>query len=157
MAKKWVLCSCGTRNDRAGGRRKCVSCAKPLRKLPQQRHKLILREGYEPFLKAAREIHGVTDESCCACSKPRTQERHHDRDHDHTTGLPRGLLCPGDNGCNVLIAKWVTATTAAGIYAAKLGALEPDAQRWRLIAAYLRRCEDHYALYGYAREASAVG
>lgn len=143
---KYVLCrSCGHRNDRAGGRRKCTSCASPLRKLPQQRHKLVLREGYEPFVRAAREIHGVTDESCCVCGKPRSQSRHHDRDHDHTTGKPRGLACPGDTGCNVLMAKWVTAATAHGIAKAKRAAGEPDAERWALIEAYLWRVERFYA------------
>jgi hypothetical protein len=116
-----------------------------LRKLPQARHKLILRDGYAPFVRAAVEIHGVTDESCCVCGKPRTQERRHDRDHDHVTGAARGLACPGDNGCNVLMAKWVSAATACGIYEAKLAAGESDAERWRLIAAYLFRVERFYA------------
>jgi len=149
MAKKYVLCSCGTRNDRAGGRSKCVTCAKPLRKLPQQRHKLILREGYEPFLRAAREIHGVTDESCCVCGKPRPQEGHWDRDHDHITGVARGLACSGNQGCNVLMAKWVTAATARGIASAKLEAGEPDAARWLAIMRYLRRVEDFYTQTAY--------
>ena len=70
----------------------------------------------------------------------------------HTTGKPRGLACPGDNGCNVLMAKWVTAATARGIYEAKLAAGEPDAERWRLIAEYLARGERFYA----AREPSSV-
>ena len=101
VAKKYTLCKCGTRNDRIGGRTKCVNpdCGKTLRKLPQARHKAILLEGYAPFVRAAREIHGVTDESCCVCGKPRTQERRHDRDHDHVTGAARGLACPGDSGC----------------------------------------------------------
>jgi len=153
VAKKYTLCKCGTRNDRIGGRTKCVNpdCGATLRKLPQARHKLILRDGYAPFVEAAREIHGVTDESCCVCGKPRTQERRHDRDHDHVTGLPRGLACPGDNGCNVLMAKWVSAATARGIADAKYMAREHDAERWDLIAAYLLRVEQFYA-----REAVSV-
>jgi hypothetical protein len=145
MARKYVVCPAGHRNDRAGGRTRCAEaeCRLPLRKLPQQKHKLILRDGYEPFNRAAREIHGVTDESCCVCGKPRTQERHHDRDHDHITGLARGLACPGDNGCNVLMAKWVTPATARGIYEAKLAAGESDAERWRMIAEYLERVRDY--------------
>ena len=147
MGKKYTLCKCGTRNDRLGGRTKCVNpcCGLPLRKLPQAKHKAILRDGYAPFVQAAREIHGVTDESCCVCGKPRTQERRHDRDHDHVTGQSRGLACPGDNGCNVLMAKWVSARTAVGIWDAKQFAGEPDAERWRMIAEYLTRCEEFYA------------
>lgn len=147
MAKKYTLCKCGTRNDRIGGRTKCVNpdCGKPLRKLPQARHKLILRDGYAPFVRAAVEIHGVSDESCCVCGKPRPQEGHWDRDHDHTTGQARGLACSGNRGCNVLMAKWVTAATARGIADAKLQAGEPDAARWSMIAAYLERVEAFYA------------
>lgn len=119
-------------------------CGESLRKRPQQRHKLILAKGYEPFVTAAVEIHGVTDESCCVCGKPRSQDRRHDRDHDHITGAARGLACPGDNGCNILMAKWVTAATARGIADAKLTAGEQDAGRWLLIAAYLERVERFY-------------
>lgn len=146
MTKKYTLCKwCSTRNDRAGGRTKCVVCGKPLRKLPQARHKLILRDGYAPFVRAAREIHGVTDESCCVCGKPRPQEGRWDRDHDHITGVARGLACSGNQGCNVLMAKWVSAATSHGIYDAKRAASESDAERWRLIAAYLHRVERFYA------------
>ncbi len=147
MTKKYTLCKCGTRNDRIGGRTKCVNpdCGKTLRKLPQARHKLILRDGYAPFVQAASEIHGVTDESCCVCGKPRPQEGHWDRDHDHITGVARGLACNGNQGCNVLMAKWVSAATAGGIARAKTLAGEPDAMRWNMIAAYLARVENFYA------------
>jgi|SRR5882724_6094293 len=147
VARKYVLCKNGHRNDRTGGRTRCAEpdCRLPLRKLPQQRHKLILRDGYEPFVRAAVEIHGVTDESCCVCGKPRPQESHWDRDHDHITGRARGLACRGNQGCNILMAKWVSARTAAGIWDAKQFAGEPDADRWLMIAAYLARCEAHYA------------
>lgn len=146
LPRKYVACPCGTRNDRIGGRTKCVNCDRPLRKLPQQKHKAVLREGYAPFVEAATTIHGVTDESCCnyACAKPRTLERRNDRDHDHRTGEARGLLCPGDNGCNVLLAKWITAATARGIADAKLASGEPDAARWDGLAGYLMRVQLHY-------------
>lgn len=147
MARKYVNCPAGHRNDRVGGRTKCatVECGLPLRKRPVQRHKAILAQGYAPFVQAAVEIHGVTDESCCVCGKPRSQERHHDRDHDHVTGEARGLACPGDTGCNVLMPKWMTAATARGIADAKRTAGEPDAGRWEMIAAYLARVESFYA------------
>jgi hypothetical protein len=145
MARKYVVCPAGHRNDRAGGRTKCATCERPLRKLPQQKHKLILRDGYGPFVQAAREIHGVSDESCCVCGKPRPQDSHHDRDHDHITGVARGLACRGNQGCNILMAKWVSASVARAIHLAKLEGLEPDAERWRMIADYLERVETHYA------------
>lgn len=141
-----MLCSCGTRNDRAGGRRKCVNCSKPLPKRRVPKHALTLRDqSYAAYVEVAREIHGVTDESCCVCGKPRPQERHHDRDHDHVTGQPRGLACGGNRGCNVLMVPWITARVACGIYAAKVCEHAPDRDRWGMIWQYLDRVEKFYA------------
>jgi len=85
----------------------------------------------------------------CVCSKPRTLERRCDRDHGHRKGdpaygKPRGLVCGGNSGCNVLMVPWVTAAAARGIADAKLAAGEPDAERWELIAVYLERVEVYY-------------
>jgi len=153
MAKKYVLCrQCGTRNDRAGGRRKC-SCGAALPKRRVPKHAETLRDdSYAVYCKANEDIHGVADESCGVCGKPRSQERRHDRDHDHKTGKPRGLACGGNQGCNVLMLPWITAATARGIWDAKQFHSEPDAERWALIAAYLVRVEIFYA-----REAVQVG
>jgi hypothetical protein len=104
-----------------------------------------MSEGYAPFIEAAALIHGVTDESCCVCGKPRPQDHHWDRDHDHRTGKARGLACGGNQGCNILMLPWISAPVARGIHVAKLEALEPDAERWRMIADYLERVEAHYA------------
>jgi hypothetical protein len=78
-----------------------------------------------------------TPDCCGVCGKPPSQDRRHDRDHDHRTGERRGLACGGNTGCNVLMLPWIDAATARAIAAAKLG--EPDAERWRLIAGYLGR------------------
>jgi hypothetical protein len=79
------------------------------------------------YVQTSKEIHGVSDESCCICGKPRSQARRHDRDHDHVTGKPRGLACPGNKGCNALMPRWMTADRA------------------QAIADYLRRVKSHYA------------
>ena len=142
-ARYW-LCRCGVRNERI--KQRCPDCGgkRPARRVPK--HARTLRDDpYAVYVQAARDIHGVTDESCCVCGKPRSQERRHDRDHDHLTGKPRGLACPGNRGCNVLMVPWVTAATARGIAEAKDAAGEPDAERWAMIADYLARVEAFYA------------
>jgi hypothetical protein len=148
------------RNDRIGNRRKCanVNCRATLPRPRRQRHAATLTdESYAVYMEAARDIHGVTDESCCVCGKPRSPGRKLDRDHGHRKGQadygkPRGLVCGGNQGCNVLMLPWITAATARGIARAKALACEPDADRWALIAGYLMRVERFYA-----REAVPVG
>lgn len=140
------LCSCGTRNERI--KQKCTNpdCFRKRPKRPVRAHQKALRDfPYSAYVQTALEVHGVSDESCCACSKPRSQERHHDRDHCHLTGRRRGLLCGGNRGCNVLLVPWVTAPVARGIADAKLEADEPDAHRWHVLADYLHRVEVFYA------------
>lgn len=44
-------------------------------------------------------------EHCGICLKPRSRTKRLDRDHDHKTGLPRGLLC---SRCNRALPHWVT-------------------------------------------------
>jgi hypothetical protein len=152
MSRRYVHCAkCSHRNDRTGGRRNCVSCGAPLPKRRVAKHAETLRDdSYAVYVRLAEAIHGVTDESCCACGKPRSQDRRHDRDHEHNRRSPffgkgRGLLCGGNRGCNVLILPWVNASVARAIHLAKLEGLEADAERWRLIADYLERVESFYA------------
>ena len=149
MPAKYWTCpkGCGGRWERRYIKCRTEGCDGRRRKTHRPAHKEVLRgDTYPLFVQVARDIHGVSDESCCACGKPRTQERKHDRDHDHRTGNARGLLCPGNQGCNVLLVPWVTAATAAGIASAKALAGEPDAERWWLLSAYLERVEAHYAV-----------
>ena len=59
--------------------------------------------------------------------------------HDHLTGLPRGLACPGNQGCNALMPSQLTL------------------ERARLIVSYLERVENYYresvaSLYGISPE-----
>lgn len=145
MARKfWVCSKCRYRNERI--KRVCVDCGEGRRPKPRvTRHAQTLRDDpYETYNQLNALIHGVKDESCGACGKPRSQDRRHDRDHDHLTGNPRGLLCGGNRGCNVLLVPWVTAATARGIAQAKEVAAEKDAERWWQLAGYLERVEDHY-------------
>lgn len=37
-------------------------------------------------------------ENCGVCGRSPKEDRRHDRDHDHLSGKPRGLLCPVCNG-----------------------------------------------------------
>lgn len=136
MARRWTCPVCKRLNDRVGGRRSCAYCATgraPKARVPA--HARTLRDdSYDAYCRAAAAIHGVTDESCCVCGKPRSQERRHDRDHGHlkgsvSFGLPRGLACVS---CNRLMPR------------------ELDAERARLIHEYLSRVDAFY------READAA-
>ncbi len=104
MGKTW-LCRCGWREEYA--KRKCTICqrARPKPRVPK--HAETLRDDpYHVYQDTAIRVHGIADETCNICRKPRSQERRLDRDHDHKTGKPRGLLC---HRCNRVLVSWVTA------------------------------------------------
>jgi hypothetical protein len=70
-------------------------------------------------VEIAKTIHGVEDESCCVCGRPRSLERRHDRDHDHlkgsvSFGKPRGLACVS---CNRIMVRELTLERAEAICA----------------------------------------
>lgn len=98
MARYWTCRRCGYRNERTSSRR-CQGCqenTKPKARVPK--HAQTLRDdSYALYVQVAETLHGVTDESCCVCGRPRGEQRRHDRDHDHQTGRPRGLLCVRHN------------------------------------------------------------
>lgn len=124
----WLCRNCGSRNERL--KRKCLTCAraKPKKRVPA--HAKTLRDdSYATYCEVAKTIHGVDDESCCVCSKPRSAELRHDRDHGHlkgdpSFGKPRGLAC---FRCNKLMPRELTPELA------------------QLIAEYLLRVQAHYA------------
>ena len=96
---------------------------RPKRRVPV--HARTLRDNtYEHYVQVSREIHGVEDESCTVCGRPRHEAMRHHRDHDHGTGQPRGVVC---FQCNSLMPRLLTL------------------DRSRLITAYLERVEAHYA------------
>lgn len=125
MSRYWS-CPCGTRNERI--KQKCVTCraSRPKRRVPV--HARTLRDDpYPVYEQVNLELHGPafdgewTPDCCGVCGKPPSTSRHMDRDHDHVTGRPRGLACPGNTGCNALMPKQL------------------DLARARLIVAYLER------------------
>jgi hypothetical protein len=133
VAAKYWTCPCGTRNERI--KQRCVACrrARPKKRVPA--HARTLRDDpYTVYEQVNAQIHGPafqgewTPDSCGVCGKPPVTARHNDRDHDHLTGKPRGLACPGNRGCNALMPSWLTA------------------ERAELLAAYLRRVEAFYGV-----------
>jgi len=97
--RQWTCRGCKTvhTNTRL---RKCPVCkkARPAKRVPA--HMKALDLPYEEYVR----ING--GEFCYLCGKkpkpPRGGKpgRRLDRDHDHKTGRPRGLLCGGRMGCN---------------------------------------------------------
>ena len=73
-------------------------------------------DGYAVYEALNEQIHGSAmppewqSSDCGVCGTHPKGTRHMDRDHGHdkseiTYGKPRGLLCPGDWGCNVLMSR----------------------------------------------------
>lgn len=152
MPSYWRCKDCGERNRRSSSKR-CTACGaetKPKKRLRGGKA-ILVGDTYPLFVQAAVEIHGVTTEACCVCYKPKPEGRRWDRDHDHTTGRPRGLACSGNMGCNRLMLPWVSPRVASAIATAKRYEGARDAGRWAEIAAYLARV-DHF----YASEAAAA-
>ncbi len=120
--KRYWSCVCGERWPRT--KQKCV-CGKrrPRKRVPV--HARTLRDDpYRIYEQMAAEAHGVTDESCCVCGRPRHESMRHHRDHDHVSGLPRGIVC---FQCNKLMPRLLTL------------------KRAEQVTTYLRRAEEHYA------------
>lgn len=89
MATTWRCRDCLTVNT--GRKRKCEACGRPKPKRRRPAHLRALDLPYEHY----RELNG--GDNCGACGRPPNPKRRHDRDHDHKTGKPRGLLCVRHN------------------------------------------------------------
>lgn len=88
---------CGELND--GRKRKCGMCGKPRPTRRKPSHMTALELPYEEFVL----ING--GDHCGICGRGPSEVRRLDRDHDHKTGLGRGLLC---HRCNRALAGWMT-------------------------------------------------
>jgi hypothetical protein len=80
--------------------RKCQACGKPKPARRRPAHFRALDLTYAEFV----ELNGGN--RCGICHRPPSWHRRLDRDHDHRTGQPRGLLCVR---CNRALPNWVTA------------------------------------------------
>src|SRR5262245_51563404 len=95
MARYWTCRKCGLRWGRT--KQRC-DCGRARPKARTAAHRAILTEmPYEDWV--AR--YGA----CCGVCGTVPNGRRLDRDHDHATGRPRGLLC---HRCNRALPSWVT-------------------------------------------------
>jgi hypothetical protein len=78
--------------------RKCAKCGKPRPARNRPAHMRALDIPYEQYI----DLNG--GEHCGICGKT-SKGRRLDRDHDHRTGKPRGLLCWS---CNRQLRTWAT-------------------------------------------------
>src|SRR4051794_39683678 len=132
MARKFWTCpkGCGGRWERSLVKCRTEGCEgrRPAPRVPK--HARTLRDDpYAVYEAVNAELHAEafggewTPDCCGVCGKPPSTTRHMDRDHDHETGRPRGLACPGNQGCNALMPRQLTL------------------ERARLIVGYLERAE----------------
>jgi hypothetical protein len=70
--------------------RKCGSCGKPRTPRKRPAHMAVLDRPYEWWV-------ATFGERCGICGKEPNPGRRLDRDHDHKTGVARGLLCHRHN------------------------------------------------------------
>lgn len=69
----------------------CRACGKPRPAKRRPKHMTALDLPYETYVA----ING--GDHCFICGRAPSPTRRLDRDHDHATGTPRGLLCPTHN------------------------------------------------------------
>lgn len=115
--------ACGTLNLRT--RPKCAECGGPRPKPRQPKHKRALEMPYEQWV-------ATFGERCGVCGRGPSEGRRLDRDHCHTSGRARGLLCVR---CNRALPNWMSV-------------------EWlRSAAAYLARAESDAVVEGERRAA----
>lgn len=132
-ARYWSCRKCGYRNERAhllcrgyvekdGAVVARCTGRRPPKHVPK--HAIVMRDnGYGHFRDVNEAIHGAGD-NCGVCGAVPKDSRNMQREHDHVSGLARGLACWR---CNRLMPK------------------QFDLQTARAIVAYLERVETYYA------------
>ena len=95
----WTCPKCKSRWPRLYGVCQTEACTgrRPRKQTPKHQEVLDLMP-YEEWV----ELYG---ELCGICGRPPGPNRRLDRDHDHRTGEPRGLLC---HKCNRALPEWIT-------------------------------------------------
>jgi Recombination endonuclease VII len=93
-ARTWTCRKCRSRHPRIKQKCPCGQ-ARPSRKTAAQK---ALVDRYEMWAERFGD-------RCNICLRAASQRRRLDRDHDHKTGAPRGLLCAR---CNRALPSWVT-------------------------------------------------
>jgi hypothetical protein len=99
MARQWTCQKCRVVNPRVKAKCATPGCEgrRPAPRRPK--HQLVLQTTpYELWI-------AQFGERCGICGRPPGPKRRLDRDHDHRTGEPRGLLC---HRCNRAMPDWVT-------------------------------------------------
>jgi ribosomal protein S14 len=80
-------------------RRTCAECGTPRPPRRTPKHQQVLDTmPYEAWVERFGERCGI-------CGRPPGPRRRLDRDHDHKTGVPRGLLC---HRCNRALPDWIS-------------------------------------------------
>lgn len=94
--KNHVVC----RHVNSNRKQLCERCGGRRAKRRRPKHLVALELSYQDFI----ELNG--GEFCAICGRDPSSLRRLDRDHDHRTGEPRGLLCWA---CNSQLRGWMTA------------------------------------------------
>jgi hypothetical protein len=97
VAGVWTCRKCRLKWPRT--RQKCSSCGARRPAKRRAKHLTALDQPYEEWIARFGE-------QCGICGREPTAVRRLDRDHDHATGEPRGLLC---HRCNRALPSWLTA------------------------------------------------
>jgi DNA-directed RNA polymerase subunit RPC12/RpoP len=98
LTKTRNRCSCSYEYVPGSRRRKCPDCGAARLAKRRPKHLAALDQPYEVYV----QLNG--GEQCGVCGRPATSTRRLDRDHDHLTGKPRGLLCWAHN--RLLDPRW---------------------------------------------------
>jgi Recombination endonuclease VII len=118
--KQWTCRKCRTVNKHAAHKgRACSGCGEQTRpKKREPAHMQALADhDYGDTAVLSVLIHGGEPHACGCCGRPKPESgrlEHWHRDHDHVTGLPRGLAC---TYCNTFLIRDLTLEQVDRIHA----------------------------------------